>query len=144
MAESVEKRETILVVDDTSIVLASVVAVLKNANFNVLQADSGPNALGVAAKHVGPIDLLLSSVRMAGMTGPDLGAQMKRTRSDLHVMFMSSFPGGDLLILNYGWAYIDRPLVAAKLLEMVNVVLHTPDKSQGSHQYDTRVESGRE
>jgi two-component system cell cycle sensor histidine kinase/response regulator CckA len=144
MVKSQERLETILVVDDTNIVLESIVAVLKNAKYNVLQADSGQNALAVAAEHVGPIDLLLSDVKMPGMSGPDLGAQMKQTRSDLHVMFMSSFPGGDLLVLNYGWAFIDKPFVAAKLLEMVDVVLHSPDKSQGSHQYDTRIESGKE
>jgi len=144
MPESMEKRETILVVEDTSIVLKSVVGFLKDAHFNVLQADNGPDAVAVAAQYVGQIDLLLAGVRIAGMTGPDLGAQMKRSRPDLHVMFMNSFPGGDLLVLNYGWAYIDTANVGRKLLEMVNVIFHTPDKSQGSHQYDTRIESGKE
>jgi len=45
---------------------------------------------------------------------------------------------GNLLVLNYGWAFIEKPFVAEKLLHMIDVVLHSPDKSQGSDQYDTR------
>jgi FixJ family two-component response regulator len=63
---------------------------------------------------------------MPGMSGPSLGTALKLTRPDLHVMFMSGFPGGDLLVLNYGWSYIEKPFVASKLLEMVNDVLHSP------------------
>jgi DNA-binding NtrC family response regulator len=44
---------------------------------------------------------------------------------------------------NYGWAFIEKPFVPVKLLEMVNVVLHTPDKSQGGRQYDTRGDTGK-
>jgi two-component system cell cycle sensor histidine kinase/response regulator CckA len=66
-----ETLETILVVDDTDLVIEVVVAVLKNANFHVLHADSGAHALKLAADYVGRIDLLLSDVKMPGMSGPD-------------------------------------------------------------------------
>ncbi len=143
MAESlVKKLETILVVDDTAMVLKVVVAILKTANFVVLEANSGAHALELAAKYDGRIDLLLSDVQMPGMTGPDLGETLKQSRPEIHVMFMSGFTGGNLLVLNYGWAFIEKPFVTEKLLEMINVVLHTPDKSQGSSQYNTRKYAG--
>jgi len=44
-------------------------------------------------------------------------------------------------VLNYGWAFIEKPFVKAKLLNMVNRVLHSPNKSQGSSRYDTREDS---
>ena len=144
MAELFEELETILVVDSTATVLSVVVEILKAANFLVLHADSGHDALTLAAGHAGRIDLLLSALKMQGMSGPDLGAILKKSRPDLHVMFTNSFPGGDLLVLNYGWAFIDKSIVPKKLLEMIDVVLRTPDKSQGSHQYYTRIESGHE
>jgi DNA-binding response OmpR family regulator len=133
-----EKLESILVVDDDHFVLTMVAKVLNAANFLVLQASSGATAIKLAANYAGRIDLLLSDVLMAGMSGPDLGEALKKTRPDMHVMLMSGFPGGDLLVLNYGWAFIDKPFVPKKLVEMVNSVLHTPDKSQGSRQFDTR------
>jgi two-component system, cell cycle sensor histidine kinase and response regulator CckA len=142
MAESFgEQLETILVVDDIDIVLNAAVAILKTANFNVLQANSGLDALVLAADYPGRIDLLLSDVQMPGMTGPDLGATLKKSRPHLHVMFMSGFPGGDLLVLNYGWSYIEKPFVPTKLLEMVTSVLHTPDKSQSTDHFDTRKDT---
>src|ERR1700686_1460548 len=103
MAELITK-ETILVVDDTAVVLGVVVEVLKNANFNVLQADSAAVAIELANNYAGKIDLLLSDVQMPNMTGPNLGNELKKARPDMHVMFMSAFTGGNLLVLNYGWA----------------------------------------
>jgi len=136
-----QKLETILVVDDVDLVLDLVVLLLKDANYNVLQANSGAQALKVAAEYPGRIDLLLSDVKMSGMSGPDLGTALKLRREDLHVLFMSAFPGGDLLMLNYGWSYVQKPFVKAKLLEKVYSVLHSPNRSQGSRGFDTRKDS---
>jgi len=91
------------VVDDDDDILKVVVPILKHANFRVLSANSGPNALKIAKKTTGKIDLLLSDVDMAQMSGPDLGEAMKKARPDLHVMLMSGGSKGNLLVLNYGW-----------------------------------------
>ena len=45
--------ETILVVDDNESVLSVVVALLKRANFQVLSADNGANAIELARKTEG-------------------------------------------------------------------------------------------
>ena len=136
--------ETILVVDDTPEVLKIVVTILEAARFLVLQASNAPDAIRLAAEYSGTIDMLLSDVMMPGMSGPDLGVTLKRSRPGLHVMLMSGFPEGNLLVLNYGWAFIDKPFVGKKLVQMINAVLHTPNKSQGSHQYDTRKDAGKQ
>ena len=138
MAKELEKLETILVVDDTPMVLEVVVAILNTANFNVLEAGSGEEAIYVAANHTGKISLLLSDVQMPSMNGPELGETLKKLRPDLRVMLMSGLPGGSMLVLNYGWAFIEKPFLMSRLLEMIDVVLHSPDKSQGKNQYDTR------
>jgi DNA-binding NtrC family response regulator len=138
-AKTGEMLEKILVVDDTEMVLGVVVAILRDARFHVLQADSGANAVKLSAEYIGKIDLLLSDVKMPAMSGPELGETLKGTRPDIRVMLMSGFTGGDLLVLNYGWAFITKPFVAGKLVEMVKAVLHTPDRSQGASQFDTRV-----
>lgn len=131
-----KKLETILVVDDVEAVLRFCASILEHANFVVLKAASGDDAIKLAAGYDGKIDLLLSDVRMPGMSGPDLGETLKKARPEMHVMFMSGYAGGDMLVLNYGWAFIEKPFVSKKLVEMINVVLHTPDKSQGTRQYD--------
>ena len=86
--------ETILVVDDTDIVLNLVVTILEAANFHVLRANSGPDAVKLAANYSGKIDLLLSDVQMPEMSGPQLGDALKQARPDIRVMFMSGFSRG--------------------------------------------------
>jgi DNA-binding NtrC family response regulator len=134
------KLETILVVDDNREVLEVVVAILKAANFKVLSAQSGAHALELAGekRH---IDMLLSDVDMPGMSGPDLGEVLKKSRPGLHVMLMSGGADGNLLVLNYGWAFIQKPFVAAKLVQMITRVLHSPNRSQpGGQEFDSSVD----
>ena len=134
--------ETILVVDDDEDVLMVVVAILKRANFRVLSATSGPDALKLAENTDGKIDLLLSDVDMAEMTGPDLGETLKKTRLDMHVMLMSGGAKGNLLVLNYGWTFMQKPFVAMKLVRMINDVLHSENRSQpGGHAFDSRKDT---
>jgi two-component system cell cycle sensor histidine kinase/response regulator CckA len=135
--------ETIMVVDDNELVLELVVAILEAENFRVLSADSGPAALKLAAETTGTIDLLLSDVEMPEMSGPDLGEALKTTRPDIHVMLMSGWVTGSLLVLNYGWAYIQKPFVSVRLVQMINEVLHTPNRSQlGGQEFDSRKDRG--
>jgi two-component system cell cycle sensor histidine kinase/response regulator CckA len=131
--------ETILVVDDNPLVLAAVVKILEAQNFYVLSADSGPSALKLAAETTETINMLLSDVEMPGMSGPDLGEALKIARPDMHIMLMSGAENGNLLVLNYGWAYIQKPFVAVKLVQMVNNVLHSRNRSQlGGQEFDSR------
>ena len=134
--------ETILVVDDDNDVLKAVVAILKRADFRVLSANSGPNALKVAEQRNGRIDLLLSDVDMVPMSGPDLGEALKKARPDLHVMLMSGGAKGNLLVLNYGWAFIQKPFVPVKLVQMITEVLHSKNRSQpGGQEFDSRKDA---
>jgi DNA-binding NtrC family response regulator len=134
--------ETILVVDDDQAVLKVVVAILKSADFRVLSAHSGPDAIELSKKTGGKIDLLLSDVDMVPVSGPDLGEMMKKARPDIHVMLMSGGAKGSLLVLNYGWAFIQKPFVAVKLVQMVNDVLHSADRSQpGGQEFDSRKDT---
>ena len=131
--------ETILVVDDDEMVLRTVVAILERANFKVLSAKNGADAIKLGAETDGPIHMLLSDVDMRQISGPDLGQTMKKTRLNLHVMLMSGGSSGNLLVLNYGWAYIQKPFVAVKLVQMITDVLRSPDRSQlGGHEFDSR------
>jgi two-component system cell cycle sensor histidine kinase/response regulator CckA len=136
------RSETILVVDDNETVLNSVVAVLQNAQFRVLSANGGASAVKLAKESDTQIDLLLSDVNMPGMSGPDLGEVLKKARPSMHVMLMSGGADGTLLVLNYGWAFIQKAFVPTKLVEMVTDVLHSPNRSQlGGQEFDSRKDT---
>jgi two-component system cell cycle sensor histidine kinase/response regulator CckA len=133
------KPETILVVDDDEAVLAFGVEILKRAKFRVLSANSGVKAIRLAKETKGRIDLLLSDVDMVPLSGPDLGDTLEKARPDLHVMLMSGGAKGNLLALNYGWAFIQKPIVPAKLVQMVTDALHSQNRSQpGGQEFDSR------
>jgi len=131
------KLETILVVESDAVILNTVVTLLKAANFKVLSAPSADLALKVAQETEGEIELALSAVELPGMSGPDLGNAFKKFRPGIHVMLMSGQADGNLLVLNYGWAYIQKQMLAAKLVEMINSVLHSPNRSQLGDEYDS-------
>jgi two-component system, cell cycle sensor histidine kinase and response regulator CckA len=136
--------QTILVVDDNALVLKTVIAILGDAGFNVLSASDGGAAIQLAGERVGAIDLLLSDIDMPQMSGPDLGERLKQDRPDLHVMLMSGGLNGNLLVLNYGWAYIQKPFVGSKLVEMVTHVLNSENRSQpGGQEFDSRRDAAR-
>ena len=123
------KLETILVVDDNAQVLQMVMMILRKANFQVLSAPGGREAIEVATDTKGRIDLLLSDIDMPLISGPDLGLVLKKTRPDMHVMLMSGWLTGSLPVFSQEWAYIQKPFVPTKLVELVNDVLRTPSRS---------------
>jgi two-component system cell cycle sensor histidine kinase/response regulator CckA len=134
-----DNGETILVVDDNKGVRNAVISLLERANFKVLSADCGASAVKLAGETAEKIDLLLSDVDMGEMSGPDLGEILKKSRPDLHVMLMSGGPDGNLLVLNYGWAFIQKPFVAPKLVQMIRNVLDSANRSQlGGQEFDSR------
>jgi len=81
-------------------------------------------------------------VDLGDISGPNLGEELKKTRKDLHVMHMSGGDNGNLLVLNYGWAFLEQGFVSVKLVQMVTDVLHSPNRSQlGGHQFDSRKDT---
>ena len=145
MSKSLKKSlETILVVDHDKANRELVVAILERANFGVLSANGGVDAINLAEETAGEIHLLLCEVDVPQMSGPDLGQALKMTRPDIRVMLMSSQKHGNLLILNYGWAYIQKPLVALKLVQMVNKVLRSANRSQpGGQGFESIKDKGQ-
>jgi two-component system, cell cycle sensor histidine kinase and response regulator CckA len=131
--------QTILVVDDNEHVRALNVAILESKNYHVLSANSAPSAIKLAHETKGPIDLLLSEIEFPEISGPDMGELLKKTRPAMHVMLMSAGATGNLLVLNYGWAYIQKPFIGGRLTKMIYDVLNSKDRSQpGGQGFDSR------
>lgn len=134
--------KTILVVDDTDEVRKMVVTILEGANYRVLSANSGRKAITVSEETEGKIDLLLTDWDMPEMSGVALGEALEITRPDIHVMQMSGGAHDSMMIMNYRWAFLQKPFVRSKLIAMVNDVLHSPDRAQlGGASFDSRLDT---
>jgi two-component system, cell cycle sensor histidine kinase and response regulator CckA len=132
-----QNSETVLLVENDQAVRSAVQEILVHAGFQVLVAGTAAEAFQTEKTFEGDIDLLLVDVRIPQTTGPDLAAALQKVRQSMHVMLISGFPGGDLLVLNYGWYFIQKHAIATVLVERVNEVLHTPRRDQGTDRFLT-------
>ena len=135
--------ETILLVEGHAALLKLVKQILEDANFTVIPASSAKQAIRLEAEFPGTIDMLLSDVRMTGTSGPTLAKQLKARRPQMRVALMSGYPGGALLLLNYGWHYIEKPFVASVLVSKIKVILRSETREQTTDQFDTLKEPRR-
>ena len=130
--------QTILVVEDHPLLLKLVKKILEDAHFTVLSASSAKKAMRLEAGFSGTIDLLLSDVMMPGMTGPDLAQKLKDERPNMRIILMSAYPDGALLVLNYGWHFIQKPFMPLALVGRIKDVLGSKTREQGTDHFDTR------
>ena len=129
--------EIILLVEGRSVLLKLVKQILEDANFTVIPATNAKQAIRLEAEFPGTIDLLLSDVRMTGTSGPALAKRLKERRPQMRVVLMSGYPGGALLVLNYGWHYIQKPFVASVLVSKIKDVLRGETREQSIDRFDT-------
>jgi PAS domain S-box-containing protein len=86
--------ETILIAEDKPLVRRILRTALENAGYVVLEAPDGEQALDVARRFGGRIDLLLTDVVMPGIGGFALSQALAGDRPDIRVIFMSGHPPG--------------------------------------------------
>jgi CheY-like chemotaxis protein len=86
-------RPVVLVAEDEDIVRGMVRLVLEQDGFEVLAAETGGRAAELFQDRPAGVDVLLTDVRMPGMTGPELARHLRADRPDLPVVFMSGYVG---------------------------------------------------
>jgi two-component system, cell cycle sensor histidine kinase and response regulator CckA len=82
---------TILVVDDEAGVRVMIARMLSLAGYQVVSAQSGEEALEIAKDYAAPLELVLTDVRMPGMSGPELVEELVKARPGIRVMYMSAY-----------------------------------------------------
>jgi len=118
--------ETVLLVEDQADVRGLAKEVLAGYGYLVLEAGNGAEALEVAARHAGPIHLLLTDVVMPGMNGGELCSQLVALRPETRVLFMSGYAENVIVhkgILKAGIAYLAKPLLPDELASKVRELL---------------------
>lgn len=114
--------ETILVVDDEEQVRSLARDILLGGGYRVLEAESGEQALQVAAEYDGPIHLLLTDVMMPGINGRQLADDLLVRRRELKVIFMSGRAAeviSDVGVLIPVDAFVAKPFTVDRLLTKV-------------------------
>jgi CheY-like chemotaxis protein len=123
-AWNVRGDETILLVEDEERLCKLVELVLTENGYHVLTAHNGSEALELARKYRGKIDLLLTDVVMPQMRGSELARKLLVDRPALRVLFMSGYVDEaqkpELLVRG---DFIQKPFVTAHLSRRVRELL---------------------
>jgi signal transduction histidine kinase/CheY-like chemotaxis protein len=118
--------ETVLVVEDEPAIRALACEMLEAHGYRAIAAASGEEALGLAVRHPGSIDLLLSDVVMPGFAGPALAERFAVVRPHARVLFMSGYAGDDLArrgVEDEASDVLPKPFTAEALLRRVRDAL---------------------
>ncbi|MEV6302930.1 PAS domain S-box protein [Actinoplanes sp. NPDC051861] len=112
---------TVLVVEDEDALREVTCRILRRGGYTVLAADTGEEALRLAAGH--SIDVLLTDVIMPGMLGKDLAAAIMKAWPATRVLFMSGY--AQPVLTNHGTLSADvhlleKPFTSAELMRALH------------------------
>src|ERR1700689_5095796 len=91
------QRAKVLVVDDEPSVLKVVAAALESRGLEVIAVDDAKQALNIVEKQGGEISVVLSDVRMPGMSGPQLIRKVAERSPVIAVALMSGDIGPEII-----------------------------------------------
>jgi two-component system cell cycle sensor histidine kinase/response regulator CckA len=118
--------ETILLVEDETVVRQLVAEILETSGYTVMQAGDGPSALELLRRHSGKLDLLLTDVVMPGMSGPEVAQAVTSMRPGTQVLYTSGYTDsaiGHHGVLEPGIAFLQKPFSADDLIGKVRGLL---------------------
>jgi signal transduction histidine kinase/CheY-like chemotaxis protein len=118
--------ETILVVEDESMVRGLAVRCLAEQGYRVVEARTSGEALAFVEENPGAVDLVLSDVVMPMMGGRELSERLHRVAPRLPVLFMSGYTGEDVIqrgLLDAGAPFEPKPFSPEGLARKVRQML---------------------
>ena len=120
------RGETILVVEDETVLLEINSTMLRDLGYRVLPANAPSVAIRLAAEHAGEIDLLITDVVMPEMNGRELEQQVRRSNPDIACLYMSGYTANIIShhgVLDQGVHFLQKPFTMNGLAEKVGEAL---------------------
>ncbi|TFG37202.1 MAG: response regulator, partial [Candidatus Aminicenantes bacterium] len=116
---------TVLLTEDESNIREALAEYLENLGIVVLQAEDGVDALEIAARHDGRIDVLVTDLVMPRMSGPELATRLLALRKDLKVIYVSGYTPETMS--EYGdptgeAVFLQKPFLLADLAKSIREV----------------------
>jgi two-component system cell cycle sensor histidine kinase/response regulator CckA len=118
--------ETVLIVEDETLVRMLLRTILKQAGYTVLEGQNGIDALAVFESHPGRIDLVIGDIIMPHMNGPELIERLTLLRPGLRYLYISGYTDDAILhsgALGSDAPFLQKPFTPSALLQKVREVL---------------------
>jgi len=118
--------ETILLIEDDPGVRSITGSALEGYGYRVLVAANGDEAVRIAQRHDGRIDLIVTDVLMPGLTGPQTVERLRATQGSLAALFISGYTADTIPrnVVGGDAAFLQKPFtpsaLAAKLRSMLD------------------------
>ena len=124
-AQCQKGSETILFCEDDFSVRTLTNRILSMSGYKVLSAANGDEALTLAAKYEGPIDILLTDVLMPGMTGKELADKMKAAHPKIKIIYTTGHCSDVLSSrdIDADCDLLRKPFSRKKLLECIRLAM---------------------
>ncbi len=119
--------ETVLLVEDETMVRVMTGAMLEQVGYSVLEASNGVEALEKWEKSLGEVDLLLTDLVLPeGISGRQLAKKLQECKPELKVVLTSGYSAeiaGTELVPQPGQVFVQKPCSGYQILEAVRTCL---------------------
>ncbi|MCR4374543.1 MAG: PAS domain S-box protein [Acidobacteria bacterium] len=118
--------ETILVVEDETMLCQLAARILRSAGYTVLTAGSAEDALLTLERQDRPVHLLFTDVVLPGMNGRELATRVVAAHPDVRVLYTSGYTDDAILRLHVrdeATHFVGKPYTATKLTQRVRGAL---------------------
>ena len=122
------RGETILIVEDDEGVRQYASEILRDLNYQVIEAKDAASALRLLEADK-PFDLMLTDVVLPGKNGRELADEVARRRPEVKVVFMTGYSRNAIVHqgrLDPGTELISKPLIEATVARKIRQVLDAP------------------
>jgi PAS domain S-box-containing protein len=126
-AFAVESGETVLVVEDESVVRGLIVETLLDLGYNALEAPDGPTGLEVLQSRR-RIDLLVTDVGLPGLNGRQIADAGRALRPGLKVLFMTGYAENAAVAAGFlepGMQMITKPFAMEALASKIKDIVES-------------------
>jgi PAS domain S-box-containing protein len=118
--------ETVLLVEDATAVRSVIRQVLERLGYAVLDAADGQLALEVAARHHGPIDLVITDIVMPALGGREMAERLRKVRPEIRILYTSGYTDDAIVrsgVLDAQFVFMQKPFTPETLAAKVREAL---------------------
>ena len=118
--------ETVLLVEDATAVRSVIRQVLERLGYTVLDAADGQLALEVAARHHGPIDLVITDIVMPALGGREMAERLRKVRPEIRILYTSGYTDDAIVrsgVLDAQFVFMQKPFTPETLAAKVREAL---------------------